>query len=726
MDINPVRGRGSWITPSMALAAFLRPQRIATLLPPSPRRRRQILFPVSAVRATAEVRQGEAAREARSGAAVVWFKRDLRTDDHPGLVAAVSQHQTVVPLYVFDRRILSNFSDEMLELLLLALEDLKQLLKDKGSDLLISFGSAEDVILKLVNKVKASCIFAEEEVEYNLRSVSSIVESSVSSVQFAWGNPEFLFWRTPFYNVENLKELPPSYRDFLKLQLSKTIPVAAPTLPVLEMELDRGVLPTFDDVKKYLYGKPCHSDESWISLKKASAESILRKENITQVVMKSDSSESLKNNEGRNVISSTLNSVKCTKNESGEGTPVKGGTDHVLNALAAYLRYLEGTARDDWQELHEKLRKAERRKGASFGALFGSALYLGTISRRRVYHEAIKYERERNAGFVSPFGYSAPTVAAAVDAVYSLEWYWLLALKYQKCNEGMYPIRIWSWNGYLIQYTTVGHQGPAVLFVHGFGAFLEHFRDNISTIANAGHRVWAITLLGFGKSEKPNVIYTKLMWAELLRDFIIDVVGEPVHLVGNSIGGYFVAIVAGLWPALVKSLVLLNTAGSIVPSYSSVPLVEEGKISGLAWLQARLLLLYLSSRAGSILRKCYPTNTDRVDDWLIGDILRASYDPGVPIVLESILNFNLSIPLNYLIDSFGGKVLIIQGMRDPLYKSKLFLSMLREHCIRVTINELDAGHCPHDELPAEVNSILSEWTRSTESLANIVEGAKSF
>lgn len=71
--------------------------------------------------------------------------------------------------------------------------------------------------------------------------------------------------------------------------------------------------------------------------------------------------------------------------------------------------------------VHEKLRKAEIREGASFDALFGSALCLGIISRRRVYFETIKYEKERNAGFLSPFGYSAATVAAAVDSVCSKE-----------------------------------------------------------------------------------------------------------------------------------------------------------------------------------------------------------------------------------------------------------------------------------------------------------------
>lgn len=73
--------------------------------------------------------------------------------------------------------------------------------------------------------------------------------------------------------------------------------------------------------------------------------------------------------------------------------------------------------------------------------------------------------------------------------------------------------------------------------MHGFGAFWEHYRDNIRGLAESRNRVWAITILGFGKSEKPNVVYTELLWAELLRDFIVAVVGEPVHIVGNSIGG---------------------------------------------------------------------------------------------------------------------------------------------------------------------------------------------
>ena len=45
---------------------------------------------------------------ASSSSSILWFKHDLRVDDHPGLIAAASNSQSLLPLYVFDHRILSR------------------------------------------------------------------------------------------------------------------------------------------------------------------------------------------------------------------------------------------------------------------------------------------------------------------------------------------------------------------------------------------------------------------------------------------------------------------------------------------------------------------------------------------------------------------------------------------------------------------------------------------
>ncbi|KVF77126.1 DNA photolyase, N-terminal [Cynara cardunculus var. scolymus] len=556
-----------------------------------------------------------------TGAALLWYKNDLRVDDHPGLIAAL-QHTEVVPLYVFDHRILRHFTEEMLELLLFAVKDLRKSLKDLGSDLMIRLGRTESVIQDLAKEVRADSIYTQEEVEYDLRP-----------------------------------------------------------------------LPTLNDLKEFIDKDPYKSKDSWTSIKDSSAEYVMQ--NARSLISISPTNGFVSNlgeSSQSNLNSLTTQTKEKRSKKSAfvtkQGNVVGGGTSDVLNALAAYLKYLEGTRRDDWQEVHEKLRNAETREGASFGTLFGPALQLGIISRRRVYYETIKYEKDRNGGFLSPFGYSAATIAAAADHVCSVE------------------------------YAVVGCEGPAILLVHGFGAFLEHYRDNINDIVEGGNRVWAITLLGFGRSEKPNVIYTELMWAEILRDFIVDVVREPVHLVGNSFGGYFVSIVAGLWPTLATSVVLLNSAGHYIPGYSSVPPSKERKTTGIAWLGARGLSFYLRLSFRNLVKRCYPIKTDRADEGLLNEM---SYDPGVLVVLESIFTFDPSIPLNYLLKGFEQKVLVIQGMRDPISDSKTKVSVVKRHFEEIIIKELDAGHCPHDEVPEEVNSIIREWVVNIESRHTILE-----
>lgn len=622
----------------------------------------------------------------------MWFKQDLRVDDHPGLLAA-SKHRAVIPLYVLDRRILSRYTTETLELAIIALEELRSSLKKQGSDLMLRYGNAENVIEDLVKEVRAPFVFVEEEVEHHLCEVLDAVKKKMDGVSFPGESPRVVVWRTPFYETQSLSDLPHSWEEFKKLKLPITLPVPAARLSSPESELQWGSVPTLDDVKDYMKEGLSEKEKSWREMAHASAERILMERNLEPNV---------DGNLGKKKVH---NSAFITRNRDSVG----GGTEAVLNALAGYLRYLEGTSRDDWQEVHAKLRDAEIRPGASFFKLFGPSLCLGIVSRRRVHYEAIEYEKERNAGFISPFGYSASTVSAATDAVCSMEWYSLVALNKEMTDDKRRSVKMWRWKGYLIQYTVVGDEGPAVLLVHGFGAFLEHYRDNVDSIVNSKNRVWTITVLGFGKSEKPNIIYTELLWSELLRDFMIEVVGEPAHCVGNSIGGYFVALMAFRWPDLVKSVVLVNSAGNVIPGYSPLPRSIERRVPFGAQIGARLLLLFLRFNVKKLLKDCYPVKPERADEFLITEMLRASQDPGVVMVLESIFGFDLSLPLNYLLKGFEEKTLVIQGMKDPISDPQKKVALLKEFCPAMEIKKVNAGHCPHDEIPEEVNHIICEW-----------------
>ncbi len=97
----------------------------------------------------------------------------------------------------------------------------------------------------------------------------------------------------------------------------------------------------------------------------------------------------------------------------------------------------------------------------------------------------------------------------------------------------------WTWRGFPISYQAQGDFGPAVVFVHGFGASWGHWRKNLPVLA-ASCRCYAIDLIGFGGSAKPTpkleIDYTFETWGEQIADFCKEVVGDKAFLVGNSIG----------------------------------------------------------------------------------------------------------------------------------------------------------------------------------------------
>ncbi|PYE48657.1 alpha/beta fold hydrolase [Deinococcus yavapaiensis] len=104
-------------------------------------------------------------------------------------------------------------------------------------------------------------------------------------------------------------------------------------------------------------------------------------------------------------------------------------------------------------------------------------------------------------------------------------------------------------------------EGEPVVLLHGIGRSLEDWADTVPAFA-AHHRVYALDLIGFGLTDKPDVPYTLPGLARFVRHYL-DAVGEtrPVHLVGNSMGGAVAQQFAAMYPQQVRKLVLVNSAG---------------------------------------------------------------------------------------------------------------------------------------------------------------------
>lgn len=76
--------------------------------------------------------------------------------------------------------------------------------------------------------------------------------------------------------------------------------------------------------------------------------------------------------------------------------------------------------------------------------------------------------------------------------------------------------------------------------------------------------MYALDLLGFGKSDKPVLAYNMELWRDQLADFLADFVQEPVVLVGNSLGSLTCLMVCAV-PSLPPSL-LFSPARRLLPS----------------------------------------------------------------------------------------------------------------------------------------------------------------
>ncbi len=99
--------------------------------------------------------------------AIVWFRRDLRVDDHAALAAALRAHRRVVCLFVFDTEILASLPrrDRRVEFILRCVEELAAALRQSGGGLMVRHGRAREVVPAVAKELAADAVFANRDYE---------------------------------------------------------------------------------------------------------------------------------------------------------------------------------------------------------------------------------------------------------------------------------------------------------------------------------------------------------------------------------------------------------------------------------------------------------------------------------------------------------------------------------------------------------------------------------
>lgn len=111
---------------------------------------------------------------------IIWFRNDLRTNDHPALASAIKDADQVIPLFILNQHLLKgkSSSSNRNHYLLEALRDLKKSLKTIHGDLVVRNGDTITELSKLSQQYNVKSIYYTEDYTPLSRSIENKILQS--------------------------------------------------------------------------------------------------------------------------------------------------------------------------------------------------------------------------------------------------------------------------------------------------------------------------------------------------------------------------------------------------------------------------------------------------------------------------------------------------------------------------------------------------------------------
>ena len=244
-----------------------------------------------------------------------------------------------------------------------------------------------------------------------------------------------------------------------------------------------------------------------------------------------------------------------------------------------------------------------------------------------------------------------------------------------------------EWRGHRVAYTVRG-AGTPLLLVHGLHAAASSYewRHNVEPLAQAGHTVYTIDLLGFGRSERPTVRYTPSLFIALLSDFVRQVVGQPCALVATSLAAAYAIVLGARDPGRFPALVLIAPTGVV-------------RLSG-------------TPRASG---EASYADDSLVTDEMVDVHYRAAHQPGAKHAPAAFVGQQLNVDVRDALRRLVQPSLLVwgeQAVMAPVEEMRGFLSLKSDF---EPVIFSPAGDVPHDERPAEFNEAVTAFLTRAEA-----------
>lgn len=116
----------------------------------------------------------------------------------------------------------------------------------------------------------------------------------------------------------------------------------------------------------------------------------------------------------------------------------------------------------------------------------------------------------------------------------------------------------YEWRFGNIFYTQKG-EGSPLLLIHDLSPYSSSYEWNelIDELAK-DHTVYALDLLGCGRSDKPNITYTNFLYVQLINDFIKNVIGQKTDIIATGLSSSFVVMACHMESELYHKIMMVN------------------------------------------------------------------------------------------------------------------------------------------------------------------------
>jgi pimeloyl-ACP methyl ester carboxylesterase len=177
--------------------------------------------------------------------------------------------------------------------------------------------------------------------------------------------------------------------------------------------------------------------------------------------------------------------------------------------------------------------------------------------------------------------------------------------------------------GRSIRYYDVG-SGPPLLLIHGIGGDADEWAFCFEPFSQT-HRVIALDLLGFGRSDKPSIDYTIAGFVEVVEEFLRGLKIERAAVLGESLGGWIASALALKSPKTVEKLILVDAAG-VWGDVAGLPI--DVRVSTRAHLRDVFRLLFYDKGLATdlLIDMAYDLHLERGDGFTIDSLLRTQQE----------------------------------------------------------------------------------------------------